>query len=61
MYPDKDPLTVRIDLGGLNVNTMNNHTVSSLNDIQPSRVIVGLDPIKDCLYPMRIEGYDLIN
>ena len=60
VYPDKDPLTVRIDLGGVNVNTMNNHTVSSLNDIQPSRVIVGLDPKKDCLYPMRIEGYDLV-
>ena len=60
VYPDRDPLTVRIDLGGVNVNTMNNHTVSSLRDIQPSRVIVGIDSIKHCLYPMRIEGTDIV-
>ena len=60
VYPDRDPLTVRINLGGLNVNTMNNHTVSSLNDIQPSRVIVDCDTGNDCLYPMRIEGTDTI-
>ena len=60
VYPDRDPLTVRINLGGVNVNTMNNQTVSSLNDIQPSRVIVGIDINDDCLYPMRIEGTDII-
>lgn len=60
VYPDRDPLTVRINLGGLNVNTMNNQTVSSLNDIQPSRVIVDFDTDNDCLYPMRIEGTDTI-
>ena len=60
VYPDSDPLTVRIDLGGLDVNTMTNHTVSSLNDIQPSRVIVNIDVVNDCLYPMRISGTDVI-
>ena len=61
VYPDRDPLTVRIDLGGVNVNRMNNKTVSSLNDIQPSRVIVDIDSVNDCLYPMRIEGTDLVS
>ena len=60
VYPDRDPLTVRIDLGGVNVNRMNNQTVSSLNDIQPSRVIVGVDTVNNCLNMMRIDGYDLI-
>lgn len=57
-YPDGDPLTVKIDLGGIDVNNMNNYRVSSLNDIQPSRVIIRIDTDYDCLYPMRIEGLD---
>ena len=58
VYPDKDPLTVHIHLtGGVNVNRMTNLTVSSLNDIQPSRVIVGF--LGDsCLNMMRIDGTD---
>ena len=43
--------------GGVDVNSMNNQTISSLNDIQPSRVIVGF--LGDsCLYMMRIDGTD---
>ena len=60
VYPDGDPLTVQIKLGGIDVNNMNNKTVSSLNDIQPSRVIVGIDTTYDCLYPMRIDGTDVL-
>lgn len=60
VYPDRDPLTVQIHLDGINVNTMNNQTVSSLNDIQPSRVIVSIDTINDCLIMMRIDGIDII-
>ena len=58
VYPDRDPLTVHVHLGdGVDVNTMTNQTVSSLNDIQPSRVIVGfLDD--SCLNMMRIDGTD---
>ena len=42
VYPDRDPLTVNIHVGGVNFNRMTNRTVSSLRDIQPSRVIVGI-------------------
>ena len=38
-------------------NTMTNQTVSSLNDIQPSRVVVGFWG-DSCLNMMRIEGTD---
>ena len=61
VYPDGDPLTVHINLGGVNVNRMNNHSVSSLNDIQPARVIVWIDRINDCLSMMRMEGTDIVN
>lgn len=60
VYPDRDPLTVNIHVGGVNFNRMTNRTVSSLRDIQPSRVIVGIDIIKDCLTMMRIEGTDIV-
>ena len=60
IYPDGDPLTVRIDLNGRDVNTMNNLDVCSLNDIQPCRTIVLIDRTKDCLYMMRMEGLDIV-
>ena len=61
VYPDGDPLTVNIHLGvGVDVNAMNNLTVSSLNDIQPSRVIVGIGLINDSLTMMRIDGTDIM-
>ena len=47
-------------MGGINFNSMNNRTVSSLRDIQPSRVIVGIDIIKDCLTMMRMDGTDIV-
>ena len=58
VYPDGDPLTVHIHLrDGVNVNTMTNETVSSLDDIQPSRVIVDMNR-SGLLSMMRIEGTD---
>ena len=61
VYPDGDPLTVHINLGGVNMNRMNNQTVSSLHDIQPSRVIVWIDRVNDRLSMMRMEGTDIIH
>ena len=60
VYPDDDPLTVQINMNGRDFNNMNNETICSLNDIQPSRIIVDIDRENDCLYMMRIEGYDIL-
>ena len=60
VYPDGDPLTVRINLGGLDVNNLDRVRVISLNVIQPARVSVWLDPIHSCMYMMRFEGVDTI-
>ena len=49
-YPDDDPLTVRIKLHGVDVNKIPELDVLSLNDIQPSRIIVEIDTIHNCLY-----------
>ena len=57
-YPDGDPLTVKIDLCGVDVNNVGVRTVVSLLDIQPSRVLVGIDQQYDCMYMMRMEGTD---
>jgi hypothetical protein len=57
-YPDGDPLTVKIDLRGVDVNNVGVRTVVSLLDIQPSRVCVGVDAQNECMYMMRMEGTD---
>lgn len=57
-YPDGDPLTVRITLNGLDVNNIHTVDVVSLDDIQPSRIIVDIDTLHDCMYMLRIEGLD---
>ena len=59
-YRDGDPLTVRISLpvNGLNVNDIREVDVVSLDDIQPSRIIVDIDTTHDCLYMLRVEGLD---
>ena len=58
-YPDKDPLTVRIDLNGLNdINNIGGEDVVPLYDIQPSRIGVELDYLHDCMYMLRMEGID---
>ena len=60
VYPDGDPLTVKINMGGKDFNNMGNETICSLDDIQPSRIIVSIDRKNDCLYMMRVEGYDIV-
>ena len=57
-YPDGDPLTVKIDLRGVDVNNVGVVKVVSLLDIQPSRVLVDIDQHHDCMYMMRMEGLD---
>ena len=57
-YPDGDPLTVRIVLGGLNVNDIPRVTVVPLNDIHPSRIGVEIDDINNCMYMLRFDGFD---
>ena len=57
-YPDGDPLTVRICLSGVDVNNVGVSRVVSLLDIQPSRVLVGIDQHHECMYMMRMDGTD---
>ena len=58
VYPDGDPLTVRIPMNGVDVNNINQVSVVSLYDIQPCRVLVDIDRFHDCMYMMRKEGMD---
>ena len=60
IYPDGDPVTVRINWGGVDVNHIGTVRVVSLNDIQPARVAVWLEPRHSCMYMMRYEGLDTI-
>ena len=58
-YPDRDPLTVRVDLDGVpDVNNMNVLDMISLCDIEPSRIAVGFDRRDNCMFMMRMEGID---
>jgi hypothetical protein len=58
-YPDGDPLTVRISLDGVpDVNNIPVSRVISLYDIEPSRVVVGLERRHNCMFVMRLEGLD---
>ena len=59
-YPDGDPLTVRIDLGGIDVNNIRRVRVLSVRDIVPSRILVEMDRSNDCMYMMRKDGYDIV-
>ena len=60
VYPDGDPLTVRIPMEGVDVNDIDVIDVVSLNDIQPSRVLVEIDSENDSMYMMRKDGVDVI-
>ena len=57
-YPDDDVLTVKIVLGGADVNRIRRVDITPLFDIQPSRVAVDIDTVHDCMYMMRMEGTD---
>ena len=60
VYPDGDPLTVRINLGGIDVNNIARVHVASLNCIAPARVCVSIDSWNDCMFMMRLDGTDTI-
>ena len=60
IYPDGDPLTCKIDLGGIDVNNLPYVRVLPINDIQPSRIGVELDVDNDCMYIYRFDGYNTI-
>ena len=60
VYPDRDPLTVRINRGGVDVNNIVDVTVTSLNYIQPSRVAVLINDVNDYMLMLRLEGSDRI-
>ena len=60
VYPDGNPLTVVIDVGvrGVNYYLRDGGSVLSLYDIQPSRVLVEIDPPR--ILVMRMEGLDTL-
>ena len=60
IYPDGDPLTVRINRGGVDVNDIDDVTVTSLNYIHPSRIAVLINDINDYMLMLRLEGLDTI-
>ena len=60
-YPDGDPLTVRIDLGGLNVNNIPRINVVPLIDLHPSRIGVEIDNVHHCIYMLRFDGIDTMS
>lgn len=60
VYPDNDPLTVKINTLGIDVNNLRRLSVLPLNSIQPSRVLVDIDRPHDCMFVMRVEGRDTL-
>ena len=58
VYPDGDPLTVKIVLGGMDINNIVGVNVVPLFDIHPSRIAVEIDGDNDCMYMLRIDGTD---
>ena len=60
VYPDNDPLTVKISTVGLDVNNLRRVSVLPLNSIQPSRVLVDIDRLRNCIFVMRVEGLDTL-
>ena len=58
VYPDGDPLTIKIVLGGMDINNIVGVNVVPLFDIHPSRIAVEIDSDNDCMYMLRIDGMD---
>ena len=56
-YPDNDPLTVRIALGGAPAPAP---LVLSLDQIDPSRIMFEIDSSSQNKFMMRIEGVDVM-
>lgn len=57
-YPDRDPLTVEIEVRGLDVNNMTQMCVVPLYDIQPSRIAVEMNTEENKIYMLRYDGID---
>ena len=51
---------MRIDFNGLDINNIPDKHIVSLNDIQPSRILVEIDTDHDYMIMMRIEGIDTL-
>jgi len=60
VYPDGDPLTVKISTLGIDINNLRRVSVLPLSSIQPSRVLVDIDRKHHCLFVMRVEGLDTL-
>ena len=58
VYPDGDPLTVKINFGGLDINKIAAVNATSLDYIQPARVSVSIDRVRQYMIMMRLEGID---
>lgn len=57
-YPDSDPLTVEIEIRGLDVNNIPRMCAVPLYDIQPSRISVEIDNGHGNMHMLRMEGTD---
>ena len=57
-YPDRDPLTVKIVIRGLDINNITQMCVTPLCDVQPSRIAVELEHEHNNMYMLRLEGID---
>ena len=57
-YPDRDPLTVEINIAGIDVNNITLVCVVPLTYLQPSRIAVEFDDKRDVMLMYRIDGTD---
>ena len=57
-YPDRDPLTVEINIGGVDVNNIDRVCVVPLKYLQPSRMAVEFDDRRPVMLMCRIDGAD---
>jgi len=57
-YPDRDPLTVEIDIRGLDVNNITRICVVPLHHIQPSRIAVEMNTEHNKMFMLRMDGID---
>ena len=57
-YPDHDPLTVTIDIEGIDIDNPTRMCVTPLYYVQPSRVAVEIDSSNNKIHVLRLEGID---
>ena len=56
IYPDGDPLTIKIRIEGIDINNIPRASIIPLYDIHPSRIAVEID--RNSMYMLRIDGID---